>query len=39
MSTATSIAPRSAAEDAGMNAAVVPIACVDYNYEVFRKFN
>ena len=39
MHTATSIATRSAAEAAVMNAVVVPITSVDYNLEVFRKFN
>ena len=39
MSTATSIATRSVAEAAVMNAVVVPITNVDYNLETFRMFN
>ena len=39
MSTAISIATRSAAEEAVMNAVVVPITNVDYNLETFQMFN
>ena len=39
MNTATSIATRSAAEAAMMNAVAVPITSVNYNLEFFCKFN
>ena len=38
MSTATSIATRSAAKAATANVVITPISDVDYNLEAYRKF-